>query len=208
MFDPNKLSMVEVKFIKTYVSAMKRDYDVLKTVMHCMDPEKLGIHCIVQATDLAYKLQELQFDFDAGLRDVASRHKFKHVLVKPSPTIDETADLFTLSFFKVIEKTVKGSKDEGLFSGEPDSWQAVFKSLQNANQHHKLKNLLSFYTKAMFKFFPKLPQNDKYDDPLPFELPPGSFNTHSSYDSDSDADDDEWPDDDEEPNNWFDDDTK
>ena len=207
MLDQNKLSLTEIKFIKTYVSAMKRDYDVLTSVMHCMDPKKLGVPCIVQATDLAYDLQELQFDFDAGLREVAGRHKFKHAPAKPSPTTDETADLFTLSFFKVVEKTVKGSKDEGLFSGEPDSWQAVFKNLQDASQQHKLKDLMSFYTKAMFKFFPQLPQNDKYGDPLYFELPPGSFNTHSSYGSDNDEDD-EWLDDDEEPNNWFDDDTK
>ena len=207
MLDPNKLSSAEIKFIKTYVSAMKRDYDVLTSVMHCMDPKKLGVPCIVQATNLAYDLQELQFDFDAGLREVAGKHKFKHAPAKPSPTTDETADLFTLSFFKVIEKTVKGSKDEGLFSGEPDSWQAIFKNLQDANQHHKLKDLMSFYTKSMFKLFPKLPHNDKYDDPLYFELPPGSFEPHSSYGSANDEDD-EWPDDDEEPNNWFDNDTK
>jgi len=192
MFNPNRLSEAEVKFIKTYVSAMKRDYDVLASVLHLMDPEKLGVQCIVQATDLAYELQELHFDFDAGLRDVAGRHKFRHMPPKPSPTTDEVADLFTLSFFKVVETTSKGSTDDGLFSGEPNSWQEVFKSLQDASKHHKLKDMMSFYTKALFNLFPKLPPNLKDNDPLYFELPPGSFDTHSSYDYV-----DEWPEDDE-----------
>jgi hypothetical protein len=194
MFNPNKLSVAEVKFIKTYVAAIKRDYDVLASVLHLMDPEKLGVQSIVQATDLAYELQELHLDFDAGLRNVAGRHKFRHMPAKPSPTTDEVADLFTLSFFKVVEKTSKGSKDDGLFSGEPDSWQQVFKSLQNASKHHKLKDMMSFYTKALFNLFPKLPPKYKDNDPLYFELPPGSFDTHSSYGYD---DDDEWPEDDE-----------
>ena len=200
MFNPNKLSVVEIAFIKTYVAAMKRDYDVLSSVLHLMDPEKMGVRCIVQATDLAYALQELHFDFDAALRDVVSRRKFRHMPAKPSPTTDEVADLFTLSFFKVVEKTSKGSKDDGLFSGEPDSWQQVFKSLQDASKHHKLKDMMSFYTKAILDLFPKLPPNLLNDHQVYFDLPSNSFEKHSSYEYD-DADDDDWPD-------WFQDGTE
>jgi hypothetical protein len=201
MFNPNKLSVAEFKFIKTYVAAMKRDYDVLASVLHLMDPEKVGVRCVVQATELAYRLQDLQFDFDAHLRDIAGRHKFRHMPAKPSPTTDEVADLFTLSFFKVVAKTSKGKTDDGLFSGEPDSWQQVFKSLQDANKHHKLKDMMSFYTKALFNLFPKLPPVFPKDDPLSFELPPGSFETHSSYEYDED--DDDWPEGNAGPNDWF-----
>jgi len=202
MFNPNKLSVAEFKFIKTYVAAMKRDYDVLASVLHLMDPEKMGVRCVVKATELAYSLQDLHFDFDAHLRDVASRQKFRHLPAKPSPTTDEVADLFTLSFFKVVAKTSKGKTDDGLFSGEPDSWQQVFKSLQEASNHHQLKNMMSFYTKALFNLFPKLPPVFPKDDPLSFELPPGSFETHSSYEYDDDEDDD-WPEGDAGPNDWF-----
>jgi hypothetical protein len=203
MFNPNKLSVAEFQFIKTYVAAMKRDYDVLASVMHLMDPKKLGVRCIVQATDLAYELQNMQLDFEAGLREIAEHHTFKNAPAKPSPTTDEVADLFTLSFFKVVEKTPKGSKDDGLFSGEPDSWQQVFKSLQDASKHHKLKDMMSFYAKALFNLFPKLPPVFPKDDPLSFELPPGSFETHSSYEYDDDEDDDDWPEGDAGPNDWF-----
>jgi hypothetical protein len=198
MFNPNKLSVAEFQFIKTYVAAMKRDYDVLASVMHLMDPKKLGVRCIVQATDLAYELQNMQLDFEAGLRKIVEHHTFKHAPSKPSPTTDEVADLFTLSFFKVVEKTSKGSKDDGLFSGEPNSWQQVFKSLQDASKHHKLKDMMSFYTKALFNLFPKLPPHMLNDSALYFELPSDSFEKHSSYEYD---DDEEWPD-------WFQDDTE
>lgn len=201
MFNPNKLSISEVAFIKTYVSAMKRDYDVLSSVLHLTDPEKMGVQCIVQAADLAYDLQELHFDFEAGLRDVAGRHKFRHMPAKPSPTTDEVADLFTLSFFKVVAKTSNGNKDDGLFSGEPNSWQQVFESLQDASKHHKLKDMLSFYTKALFDLFPKLPPYLENNKQLYFDLPPNSFNKHSPYEYDDVDDDNDWPD-------WFQDGTE
>lgn len=200
MFNPDKLTATEFKFIKAYVAAMKRDYDLLSSVMHLMDPEKLDVRCVVKATELAAKLDDLQFEFDARLRDVATAHRFRHVPAKPHPTTDAVADLFTLSFFKVVTKTTKGKSDNGMFSGEPDSWQQVFKNLQNANTHDQLTNMLSFYANSLFKMFPKFPG-------FLFDLPAGAFETHSSYgiDDNGDDDDDEWVDDDDESDddNWF-----
>jgi hypothetical protein len=60
--------------------------------------------------------------------------------------------------------------------------------------------MMSFYTKALFDLFPKLPPNSLHDNPLYFELPPDSFEKHSSYGYD-DPDDDDWPD-------WFQDGTE
>ena len=89
-----------------------------------------------------------------------------------------------------------------MFSGEPDSWQQVFKSLQDASKHHQLKNMMSFYTKALFNLFPKLPPAFQKDDPCYFELPPGSFEAHSSHEYDDD-DENDWPENEEGPNDWF-----
>lgn len=207
LLDPNKLSVTEFKFIKTYVAAMRREYDVLTSVMHLMHPDHLAVQCVIQAAKLARKLCALQAEFDERLRGLAIASTFKTKPDKPSPTNDQLADLFTLSFFKIVLNTPKGKSDNGMFSGEPDSWKQVFQNLQNANKHQKLSGMLDFYKNALTNLFPNLPP---FFSPgsSDFKLPPNSFGPHFYFEydkyADEDDDEDEWSDNDD--YDWFDND--
>lgn len=213
MFNPDKLSAAEFKFVKTYVAAMRRDYDVLTSVLDIMDPANLGVTCVVRAAELSYKLHDMQLEFDAQLRKISAARNVRKLSSPPHPTNEDLSELFTLSFFKVITKTNVGKSDDGLFSGEPDSWKQVFKNLQNANAHEKLAGMLSAHAKFLFKLLPKLPGFMSDASPNT-SLPPGSFIAHDFVkDINRDEDDEDgWDggdvddelDDDE---NWFSDNT-
>jgi hypothetical protein len=198
MFDPNKITQTEIEFIRVYVRAMKREYHLLHSVLALMHPEQLGMRCIVAATKAAKELQEMQAEFDQSVALLSTQHQMRVRKTADVPTADDLADMFTMSFFKVISPTPYGKKDDGWFSGEPGTLESLFKSLKKLEKD-KLPNALATYFAAAFKLFAA--NNKKYplaDDPLNhWNLPPQTFKFkgYASYKDENYEDDDEEDDD-------------
>ena len=153
-----EMSGTEILFVQKYVRALKRDFDLLQTVFQLMNPKETAISDVVTATNMALALEKYGEEFEAQLRTLDAKHKFVHGKSSEWPPVDLLADLFSLSFFKVVTKT-PGVKvaHAGWFSGEPENWAAVFDDPEAPNQQNMLSSLPeSFFTdltKAAKKFF-------------------------------------------------------
>jgi hypothetical protein len=192
MFEVNKMSATELKFIQTYVTALRRDYWLLQTAMEVMKPDQLAIPDIVHAAKLSKAAQRLHDDFDAALNTLASTGRFFKRKTVKRPNVDDLGELFALSFFKVVTTVKAGEQalskhDDGWFSGDPHAWQSVFDNLQ---KNPPFNSLITDCLKALAKMFPELknfyagPAPD-YDAPLNFW--PGKQSKYDAAD-----DDDEW----------------
>lgn len=186
MFNPNNISKTEQHFIRTYVAAMKRDYHLLWSVLDLMSPAHLGVKEIVAASRVAKHLQELQADFDRELLALQKKHKLKHkAFSQPEPTTEDLAELFTLSFFKVVTKTPQGQKkDDGWFSGEPESWKEMAHTIQSIDVN-KLPKIIGTYISTLIKLFKPFDYGDSgLDAPVnPYwKLPYGAKNNTKQHD--------------------------
>jgi hypothetical protein len=152
MFDPNNVSKTELEFIRVYVTAMRREYALLQNVLALMHPENFDVHCVVTATRIARELQVMHAEFDSSLHALSARHKFRCRSGPDGPTVDQLADLFTLSFFKVVTDTPVGKYDDGWFSGEPGAWKKMLMSLKPTNSKHGPKNMVAYLKEAMKLF--------------------------------------------------------
>lgn len=152
MLDPHNMSTVEKHFIRVYVAAMHRDYDMLRSIFHLMAPTEANVKSVVTAARMARSLREMHAEFDSTLHALAAEHKFREKQLPPVPNLDELADLFTLSFFKIVKTTGAGQikKDDGWFSGEPATWGKTIKSAFNVN-HGALPDVLSTYLQSLKK---------------------------------------------------------
>lgn len=153
-----EMSSTELLFVQMYVRALKRDYDMVQTVMELMHPEKTAVSSIVTATKLACGLERIADDFAAQMHAVDEKHKFRHTKPLPWPPLDDLADLFSLSFFKVLTKTNgTKSKDAGWFSGEPDNWAIILDEPMSGMHQNMVSNLPDAFftdlTKAAKKLF-------------------------------------------------------
>jgi hypothetical protein len=200
MLNPNNISKTEQQFIRTYVAAMKRDYYLIWSVLDLMHPEHLGIKEIVTAARLARELQLLQAAFDGKLLALQKKHKLKQKSFSlPEPTVDELAELFTLSFFKVITTTPKGGKkNDGWFSGEPESWKEIAHAVQSIDVN-KLPKIISTYIATIIQLFKPFggtaPMADPPVNPY-WQLPYGHKNYKPQQDDDQYFEDDDEYDDD------------
>lgn len=195
MFNLNNVSKSEQQFIRTYVAAMKRDYHLLWSVLDLMNPTHLDVKEIVVAARLAKELQQLQADFDGELLALQKKHRLKHKSFSPpAPTMEDLAELFTLSFFKVVTTTPKGKKkDDGWFSGEPESWKEMAHTIQSIDVN-KLPKIIGSYIATLMKLFkpfdygpgmPDVPVNPYW------QLPYGAKNNIKPYDEEEYFEDDE-----------------
>lgn len=201
MFDPNNISKTEQQFIRTYVAAMRRDYQLLWSVLDLMHPANLDVKEIVVAARLAKQLQELQADLDHELIAIQKKHKLRsRVIGTAEPTVAELAELFTLSFFKVITTTLKGKKkDDGWFSGEPASWQEIAHAAQSIDVN-KLPKIIGAYIATIIKLFkPFSPADNPVNPPVTpyWQLPYGKKYDKKKYKEEEHFDDDDEYDNDE-----------
>jgi hypothetical protein len=152
MLDPRNMSTVEKQFIRVYVAAMHRDYDMLQSTFYLMAPTEPDVKSVVVAAKMARSLREMHAEFDSTLHELARKNKFREKPLPPVPNLDDLADLFTLSFFKIIktEGTGQIKKDDGWFSGAPSAWGKTIKSAFNAN-YNSLPKVLSTYLQALKK---------------------------------------------------------
>jgi hypothetical protein len=203
MLDPHNMSTAEKQFIRVYVAAMHREYDMLHSMFHLMSPTETDVKSVVVAAKMARSLREMHAEFDSTLHELSRKHKFRAKQLPPLPNLDDLADLFTLSFFKIIKTSGAGQikKDDGWFSGDPSAWGKTIKSAFNANYSslpkvlsaylQSLKNLLSNETTLDIKNkFWKLP-SDKYEFADYFEQSlDGQYDDElNAYDDDEDEDD-------------------
>lgn len=197
------MSPVEVQFVRLYVVTLRREYDMVRSVLHLMSPDGLNIKNFVEATNISRGLHEMQQDFDAALSRVQKKHKFRKVEVQTGPTLNELVDLFSLSFFKLVtvvksepEKHTQDKYYDGWFSGKPDEWKKTLLSLQGVpkNKGTNLPDLLSNFFQLAMKFFPF--HSNKWDaDDLPGakKLWPPQNNLYDDDYEDDESDDNNYP---------------
>lgn len=192
MFEIKKMSATELRFIKAYVDALKRDYSLLLTVIELMKPEQLAVTNIVQAARFSKAMQEMHAEFELTINALASTAKFfRRKNTVKYPTLNELSDLFALSFFKVVTTVKAGPSalskhNGGWFSGDPYSWQNVFENLQ---KNPPFNAVVTDCLKALAKMFPEM--KDLYFGAGPAHDAPLNFwpGKQPKYDDD---DDDEW----------------
>jgi len=203
MLDPSTMTPVEKQFIRFYVAAMHRDYDMLQSIFHLMAPSATSVKSVVTAAKMARSLREMHAEFDRTLHELARTHKFREKPLPPVPNLDDLADLFTLSFFKIIKTGGAGQtkKDDGWFSGEPNAWGKTIKSAFNVN-HGALPKVLSAYLQSLKKLLSNettldiknkfwQPPNDKEDfaDYFTQSLDGQYADELNAYDDEDDEDD-------------------
>lgn len=201
MLFSSTMSDTEKRFIRLYVNALRRDFNLVKSVIALMHPDGLAISDFSRATRVAVELQHMHAEFDTCLHNLPISHKFFKKTAATGPTLDDLAELFTLSFFKVLttfegSKGIKKKTDAGWFSGKPDEWQQLFKQLAaTAGQSNKKQSpMLNMFS----KFFPQLDLFKDFDfsaaieDNTPNQWPPSGFAKDIDYDDEQyDEDDDD-----------------
>lgn len=169
------MSPDELRFIRVYVAALRRHYYELRTAIDLMNPDGLNIKDFYQAAQVADSLDDMHDEFETQIEAIRKKHNTPERAIKPHPTDDDIADLFSLSFFKLITTTKDGNvlasqphNPVGWFSGKPEEWQKTLKSYKKIPQHHapNLPELLSECFNAFAKFF-------QLYDSFPKNMPPG-----------------------------------
>lgn len=163
IFDSTKMSDDEWRFIRLYCATIRVEYELIQIIRALMRPASLGIKCPTQATRLAVKLYGLQQEQCAkiealGAKDGAGAAINKATIEKA--TVQEVANIFTLSFFKLLDGetkkvflTDKGLPDhDGWTSGHPNDWQQSVAALHAV---HKAINTqpASLFMQAILTLF-------------------------------------------------------
>jgi len=152
----------EMQFIRLYVTTLRREYYLLRSVLDLMHPNGLGVKSFIDATKMALALEGMHQDFDSALSRVQKKDKIRKIKVATGPTMDELADMFSLSFFKLVtveegpETSKKIKTDDGWFSGKPTEWKKTLALYKNTpkNDLHSLPDLVSNFFNTLLKFFP------------------------------------------------------
>lgn len=156
------MSQAEMQFIRLYVATLRREYYLLRSVLDLMHPTGLGLKSFIDATNMALTLDALNKDFDDKINRVQRKQKLRKVAVPASPTTDELAAMFSLSFFKLVTVTEATAttgavkKDAGWFSGKPAEWKKTLTLYKNTPKlpGDDLSNSLSSFFATLLKFFP------------------------------------------------------
>lgn len=156
------MSPAELQFIRLYVTTLRREYYLLRSVMDLMHPSGLGVKSFTDAANMAVELDEMQKDFEAKLSRIQKKDNLKKINIPVGPTMNELADMFSLSFFKLItveETPTTGEKiktDDGWFSGKPTEWKKTIQLYKNTPKEFgfSFPDLLSNFFNTLIKFFP------------------------------------------------------
>lgn len=150
------MSPDELRFIRLYCTLLRKQYYEVKTVMSLMNPATMAVRSPVQAASMAAQLAEFGEDFDDGLVAVRQKHKIKEkrVLRDEVSFLNELADIFALSFFKVVAADEETANKvtlikDGWCSGEPTSWtKYIDLSAQPQDDYEKsiVSHILNFFS--------------------------------------------------------------
>lgn len=184
------MSPTELQFIRVYCSRLRVEYDSIRTVMALMTPTECGVKSPVVAARIADGLKTLSAEFDTKLASIRQKHKLKEkrLPMDEAKFLNELADIFALSFFKIVAydeveygvapKIVK----DGWCSGEPSSWaqQLEDDSPESAYEANVISAIVQFFSSLM-----------------PWGNPTHGYkNLKANEDRDEDYEDDEWYEDD------------
>ena len=193
----SKMSPVEHNFVKTYVRALRRDYDIVITVESLMDTDYgLSVSKLLSAVFYAKQLRDMHADFVDALKPIVDKNLYVPGPSLQWPPVDSLSRLFSLSFFTMVTR-VDGEpvSSAGLFSGAPEEWahiipdvrllkailrvekNSVFTGMQKAAK--QLFNELSLFSE-IFNSFPPPPKQW----PIP-EEPTIDDEMHFDYDDDA-----------------------
>lgn len=157
------MSPVEVQFVRLYIVTLRREYDLVRSVLDVMSPDGLSVKNFVAAVNISRGLHEMQRDFDSAISRIQKQKKIRKIDVPLGPTLEELVNLFSLSFFKLItvedatpETKEKTQHINGWFSGKPEEWKKTLLSLKSVpkNKGTNLPDLLSNFFQTALKFFP------------------------------------------------------
>jgi hypothetical protein len=172
MFDKESMSPDEWQFIRSYCASVQRHYELIQLVRVLMNPDWLGVKCPIIASRLANSLCDLQQDFNAKIEQLGQKKKN----AKPDKGVkpEQIAEVFTLSFFKIVDPltkkvflTDKGvPKHDGWSSGHPTDWQYTVKSLQEIYEQKVSQNDApgGLLLQALLKIFSALPSKNWIED--------------------------------------------
>ena len=172
MFSKESMSPDEWQFIRSYCASVQRHYELLQLVRVLMNPDWLGVKCPITASRLANSLANLQQDFNAKIEHLGQKKK----KIKPDKGVqpEQIAEVFTLSFFKIVDPltkqvflTDKGvPTHDGWSSGHPTDWQYTVKSLQEIYEQKVSQNDApgGLLLQALLKIFSALPSKAWIED--------------------------------------------
>lgn len=195
MFNKESMSPDEWQFIRAYCASVQRHYELLQQVRVLMNPDWLGVKCPITASRLANNLAGLQQDFCAKIEDLGQKKKN----VKPDKGVkpEQIAEIFTLSFFKIVDPltkkvflTDKGvPTHDGWSSGHPTDWQYTVKSLQEIYEQKVAQNdaPAGLLLQALLKIFSAIPSKNWIEDSGEEAYEEEEYD---EYDEDDDFDDD------------------
>lgn len=204
LFNKEQMSPDEWQFIRAYCYAVQRHYDLLQIIRVLMHPDWLGVKCPTTATRIAKELHNMQADCDSRLEEIGAKHAIKPFeKFKPKKAkAENVAEVFTLSFFKIVDPHLKQAflanssapKHDGWSSGHPTDWQQTLKSLneiykQKVEQH---EGPIGPFLQSLLKLFAALPNNSWVDDDAEDEVQTdySGYELDDYEDDESDQDDD------------------
>lgn len=176
-FDTSKMSTDEFKFIRTYCSAIKRQYDEIDTALTISMRDELAITCPFLAAKLAKSLNQLQLECADKLATIGAKFLEKDkdkILPQYSPSFDEIGRIFSMSFFKLVDSETKfvlalapnGQKHDGWSSGRPTDWQHSLKSLYDIQKQLAATDFnAGMIFSKLFKLFTSLHTPQSFPDP-------------------------------------------
>lgn len=127
--DISNMSKEELQFIRLYCALLRRQYYSIRAVMALMTPDNYGVPSPVVAATVARRLEIAGAVFDEKITALAEKHRIKPKRYPHDELrfLNELADIFALSFFKVI--AVQGDDQpqitlvkDGWCSGSPTDW--------------------------------------------------------------------------------------
>jgi hypothetical protein len=168
------MSPAEMQFIRLYVVTLRREYYLLRSVMDLMSPAGLGLKSFTDAINAAVALDDMHADFETQLSKIQKKNNIQKINVSTGPSIDELAEMFSLSFFKMItvaDGPVAGTtvkNDDGWFSGKPTEWKKTLELVKSTPKDagYYLPDLLSNFFNTLLKFFPFDKPANKWDENL------------------------------------------
>lgn len=161
-FDTKKMSGDEWLFIRGYCAAVARDYDLLQIIRGLVAPN-FRVKSICDAIKLGRQLLEMQNQVIADLYSAAVKHGSQPPPGDEKVPYELIAEVFTQSFFKIIDSDTKDvlvidekqARHDGWSSGHPEDWEAALSALKEIHAQ-KLKNKTtaeSIIVSALFKLF-------------------------------------------------------
>lgn len=150
------MSPDELKFIRLYCFLLRKQYYEVKTVMSVMNPTNLAVRSPTQAASIARQLTTLGDNFDAAIEKIKKKYAVteKRVLHDEMSFLNDLADIFALSFFKVVaidseDSTQVALIKDGWCSGEPASWTNYVENASGPQADYQktvMSQILNFFS--------------------------------------------------------------